>query len=68
MFTYTRELRSGTGTVAYHKEANMLVATLWDAAEDNFTVLETVTFEGLDDERACRAMMRGFLNTYAANN
>jgi hypothetical protein len=68
MFTYIRELKSGNGTVAYHQDGDMLVATLWTEETDKFVAIESITFEGRDDFKAARQMMRGFVDSYAANN
>jgi len=68
MFTYQQDLRSGKGTVSYHREGDMLVAVAWFAETDESTAIESVTFEGREDYFAAQEDMRRFIDMFAASN
>jgi hypothetical protein len=65
----TRRLASGEGTVAAFEQLGQFWASVWYFEDDRQELLEEWTTDGtLADRQAVRAMVKGFVDSYAGAN
>jgi hypothetical protein len=65
----TRKLASGEGTVAAFQQLGQFWVTVWYFEDDRKEVVEQWDTDGtLADLQATRAMVKGFVDSYAATN
>lgn len=64
-----RKLASGEGTVAAYDQLGQFWVSVWYFEDDRKELLEEWTTDGtLADTQATRAMVKGFVDSYAAAN